>query len=109
MAASDAQKTHKRPRERGEGWPNGLQGKSVYAGKIGERRRSSQIENLLDKLGVTGSSPVPPIRKALHKGFFVARQGDTRRGCGKDWTPVGSSERLVSCSLTALERTGPND
>jgi hypothetical protein len=26
----------------------------------------------IDKLGVTGSSPVPPIEKALHKGFFVA-------------------------------------
>jgi hypothetical protein len=29
-----------------------------------------------DKLGVTGSSPVPPIEKALHKGFFVALPDD---------------------------------
>jgi hypothetical protein len=30
-------------------------------GKVGERERSSAPENPLDKLGVTGSSPVPPI------------------------------------------------
>jgi hypothetical protein len=41
-------------------------------------------EHQLDKLGVTGSSPVPPIEKALLKGFFVAQIGDCRQGCGKD-------------------------
>ena len=30
-------------------------------GKVGERERSSAPENPLDKLGVTGSSPVPPM------------------------------------------------
>jgi hypothetical protein len=29
----------------------------------------------IDKLGVTGSSPVPPSEKALRKGFFVAPAG----------------------------------
>jgi hypothetical protein len=41
-------------------------------------------EHQLDKLGVTGSSPVPPIEKALHKGFFVALAGDVWQGRGKD-------------------------
>jgi hypothetical protein len=39
---------------------------------------------MLDKLGVTASSPVPPIEKALHKGFFVALDGNGWSGGGKD-------------------------
>src|SRR5262249_122442 len=50
-------------------------------------RRTDEIgcERLhhLDKLGVTGSSPVPPIRKALLRGFFVARKGDRWRDRAK--------------------------
>jgi predicted acyltransferase len=30
-------------------------------------------EHQLDKLGVTGSSPVPPIKKALVTGLFLCR------------------------------------
>jgi hypothetical protein len=37
---------------------------------------SANAPDEFDKLGVTGSSPVPPIEKALHKGFFVAATGD---------------------------------
>jgi hypothetical protein len=57
-------------------------GSGYHAPKPG---RLAQLgEHQLDKLGVTGSSPVPPIEKALDKGFFVARAGDDWRGCGKD-------------------------
>jgi hypothetical protein len=38
----------------------------------------------IDKLGVTGSSPVPPEEKALLKGFFVVQIGDGWQGRGKD-------------------------
>ena len=34
-------------------------------------------EHQLDKLGVTGSSPVPPIEKPCTKGFFVVLAGDS--------------------------------
>jgi hypothetical protein len=41
--------------------------------------QSSKSEHELDKLGVTGSSPVPPIEKALQIGrSVVARMGDDR-------------------------------
>ena len=41
-------------------------------------------EHQLDKLGVTGSSPVPPIEKALHEGFLVAPAGNEWSSHGKD-------------------------
>jgi hypothetical protein len=45
-----------------------------------ERTHANRRERLhhLDKLGVAGSSPVPPIRKALLKGLSVASEGDER-------------------------------
>jgi hypothetical protein len=51
-----------------------------------ERTPANWRERLpqLDKLGVTGSSPVPPIEKALLKGFFVVQEENGWSDCGKD-------------------------
>jgi hypothetical protein len=53
---------------------------------IGGPGRLAQLgEHQLDKLGVTGSSPVPPIRKALLSGVFRSQEGNGRRPRGRDW------------------------
>jgi len=59
----------------------GVRSRSLTRSLVGEFRatvplrpnRDALIRTLLriDKLGVTGSSPVPPIEKALHRGFLL--------------------------------------
>jgi hypothetical protein len=58
----------------------------------------------LDKLGVTGSSPVPPIKKALPKGFFVARIDDGDLFVARKRLAKMFGQEVASCVTRASSR-----
>ena len=67
---------------RPEGWESiGSDAKALNTCKTGTLGRLAQLgEHQLDKLGVTGSSPVPPIaRKPCKCRAFVVSGENTRR------------------------------
>ncbi len=74
----------------------------VSSAKSDNLGRLAQLgEHQLDKLGVTGSSPVPPIEKALHKGFFVARTGDNGVAVARIDGRIGRDGSLRNLVLSA--------
>src|SRR3954466_8669786 len=71
-----------------------------------ERTTENQAElpRRIDKLGVTGSSPVPPIEKSCKLACYAAQSGNKRSSVATGAGP----HRLRRGSVSARRRTGAN-